>query len=74
MNLDLAKLNPQVELTNPESLHGFRERYVASESLVYVVSQLQTLRKYLAQAISDTSSELVEDSFTQVNPELSCIL
>ena len=67
MNLEVAELNPSVDLNCPETLHGFRERYIAAESLTYIVSQLKSLKPYMTKAMSLEGAAIVEDYFTQVN-------
>jgi len=57
MNLEIATLSPVVDLTSPERLHGFEERYVAAESLAYLVSQVQVLRPHVMSAICDKDTE-----------------
>jgi len=44
LGLELAELNHQVDLSQPESLHGLRERVVATESVVYIARQIRNLQ------------------------------
>jgi len=71
MNLEMAELNPSVDLNCPETLHGFRERYIAAESLTYIVSQLKSLKQYMTKAMSLEGAAIVEDYLTQ-NLDLFC--
>ena len=69
LDLELAGLNFQVNLEDPETLHGFAERYVAAGSVLYVVDQFRELKKTILQSVpkeEEGDDDFIDDYFSKV--------
>ena len=62
LNLELASLNPSIELSQPELLHGLEERYVAAESVIYVLDQIKAMKRSICRSVANPDQ--VNDYFS----------
>lgn len=56
-----------VDLSKPETLHGFAERIVAVESLIFLSKQYQFLQEYLEYLVPPTNKIMLQPFFAQVS-------
>lgn len=58
-----ASISPVVDLTNPETLCGLKERIVAVESLVFLSEEFNFLKSYLEKLLQSQGSTHVLNQF-----------